>query len=234
VQRKPSLPRTGGTSASDRPSTSTIFYDGQLIRNAGKSLQKDVILRSVLGTLPAREGKMATATTQADQSDIWWVFLLEGIAALLFGFLLITQPGTTLVAIVVFLGFYWLMMGVLEIVRVFVDRSVAWYWSLLIGILGIIAGIIVLRHPMFAAVLLPTTIVLYLGIIGLIIGAIQIVGGFTGGGIGSFALGVINVLIGLILLGAPVAAALAVPLVFGILLLIEGVALIIWAFRVRN
>jgi uncharacterized membrane protein HdeD (DUF308 family) len=177
---------------------------------------------------------MATATTQADQSDIWWVFLLEGIAALLFGFLLITQPGTTLVAIVVFLGFYWLMMGVLEIVRVFVDRSVAWYWSLLIGILGIIAGIIVLRHPMFAAVLLPTTIVLYLGIIGLIIGAIQIVGGFTGGGIGSFALGVINVLIGLILLGAPVAAALAVPLVFGILLLIEGVALIIWAFRVRN
>jgi len=45
---------------------------------------------------------------------------------------------------------------------------------------------------------------------------------------------VINVLIWLILLGAPVAAALAVPLVFGILLLIEGVALIIWAFRVRS
>jgi uncharacterized membrane protein HdeD (DUF308 family) len=177
---------------------------------------------------------MATATTHSDQSDIWWVFLLEGIAALLFGLLLITQPGATLVALVVFLGFYWLMMGVLEIVRVFVDRSVAWYWSLLIGILGIIAGLIVLNHPMFAAVLLPTTIVLYLGIIGLVIGAIQIVGGFTGGGIGSFALGVINVLIGLILLGAPLAAALAVPLVFGVLLLVEGAALIIWAFRVRS
>ena len=161
-------------------------------------------------------------------------FLLEGIAALLFGLLLITEPGATLVALVVFLGFYWLMMGVLELVRVFVDRSVPWYWSLLIGILGLIAGIIVLNHPMFAAVLLPTTIVLYLGILGLIMGAVQLVGGFTGGGLGSFALGVINVLIGLILLGAPMAAALAVPLVFGILLLIEGVALIIWAFRVRS
>jgi uncharacterized membrane protein HdeD (DUF308 family) len=94
--------------------------------------------------------------------------------------------------------------------------------------------VIVLRHPMFAAVLLPTTIVLYLGIIGLIIGAVEIVGAFTGGGIGSFALGVINILIGLILLGAPIAAALAVPLVFGVLLLIEGAALIIWAFRVRS
>ena len=87
---------------------------------------------------------------------------------------------------------------------------------------------------MFAAVLLPTTIVLYLGIIGLVIGAIQIVGGFTGGGIGSFALGVINVLIGLILLSAPMAAALAGCMVFGILLLIEGAALIVWAFRVRS
>ncbi len=170
---------------------------------------------------------MATAFTRGDQSDIWWVFLLQGIAALLFGFLLITQPGTTLVALV-------LIMGVLEVVRVFVDRSVPWYWSLLIGVLGIAAGVIVLRHPMFAAVLLPTTIVLYLGIIGLIIGAIEIVGALTGGGIGSFALGVINILIGLILLGAPMAAALAVPFVFGVLLLIEGVALIIWAFRVRS
>jgi uncharacterized membrane protein HdeD (DUF308 family) len=176
---------------------------------------------------------MAIVTT-SDQADVWWVFLLEGIAALLFGLLLITEPGATLVALVVFLGFYWLMIGVLELVRVFVDRSVPWYWSLLIGILGIIAGIIVLNHPMFAAVLLPTTIVLYLGILGLIMGAVQLVGGFTGGGLGSFALGVINVLIGLILLGAPMAAALAVPLVFGILLLIEGVALIIWAFRVRS
>jgi uncharacterized membrane protein HdeD (DUF308 family) len=37
----------------------------------------------------------------------------------------------------------------------------------------------------------------------------------------------------MLLLGSPAAAALAVPLVFGVLLLVQGVALIIWAFRVR-
>jgi uncharacterized membrane protein HdeD (DUF308 family) len=57
---------------------------------------------------------------------------------------------------------------------------------------------------------------------------------FTGGGIGSFFLGVINLVIGLLLLGSPLTAALAVPLVFGVLLLIQGVALIILAFRVRT
>jgi uncharacterized membrane protein HdeD (DUF308 family) len=47
-------------------------------------------------------------------------------------------------------------------------------------------------------------------------------------------LGVINLLIGLLLLGSPLTAALAVPLVFGVLLLIQGVALIILGFRVRT
>jgi len=35
------------------------------------------------------------------------------------------------------------------------------------------------------------------------------------------------------LLSSPLNAALAVPLVFGILLIVQGIGLIIWAFRVR-
>jgi uncharacterized membrane protein HdeD (DUF308 family) len=174
------------------------------------------------------------AAVTAEQSEVWWVFLLEGIAAIIFGVLLITSPAATLVAFVIFLGFYWLFVGVLELVRVFVDRSVPWYWSLLIGVVGVIAGLIVLRHPLFAAIVLPTAIVVWLGVLGLVIGVFAIIGGFTGGGIGSFIFGVINFIIGLILLGSPMMAALAVPLVFGILLLIEGVALLYWAFKVKG
>ncbi len=40
--------------------------------------------------------------------------------------------------------------------------------------------------------------------------------------------------IGFLLLSSPVLAALAVPFAFGVLLLIEGGALISWAFHVRN
>ena len=80
----------------------------------------------------------------------------------------------------------------------------------------------------------PTVLVIILGVQGLIMGALEIVGGLRGGGIGSFILGVINVLIGIILLSSPATAALAVPLVFGILLIIEGVCLLVWAFRVRG
>jgi len=177
---------------------------------------------------------MATVAARADQSEIWWVFLLEGIAALIFGALLLTNPAATLVALAIFLGFYLLFIGVLELVRVFVDRSQPWYWSLLVGILGIVAGVIVLNHPMLTALALPASVVIYLGVVSLIMGVIGIIGGFTGGGIGAFLLGVVSLLIGLLLLGAPLTTALAVPFVFGILLAIEGVALIVYAFRVKG
>src|SRR5271165_2035407 len=176
---------------------------------------------------------MALRSLNPDLSQIWWVFLLKGFAGIILGFMLITEPAATLVAITTLLGFYWLVLGVLSLVQVFVDRSIPWIWPLLTGIVGILAGLFVLRHPLVAALTVPTVLVIILGIQGLVIGAVQIIGGFKGGGIGPFILGAINVLVGILLLGSPVAAALAVPLVFGVLLLIQGAGLMILAFRVR-
>ena len=176
---------------------------------------------------------MTTTALQPQQSSIWWFFLLEGIAGIILGFLLITDPGATMVALVTFLGFYWLIMGILALVRMFVDRSVPWIWSLLIGIVGVLAGVFVLRHPLLSALAVPTTLVIIFGVQGLVMGVLEIVGGFKGDGIGSVILGAINIIIGLFLLSSPVMAALMVPFVLGVLLLVQGVALIIWAFRVH-
>jgi uncharacterized membrane protein HdeD (DUF308 family) len=175
---------------------------------------------------------IATAVTR-QRPNIWWLALLQGIAALLLGLMLLTNPAGTLVALITFLGFYWLVTGVLAIVRVFVDRDSTWGWSLLIGIIGILAGIAVLNHPMLAAITVPTVLVIVIGVQGLIMGVFELIRGFSGGGAGAFILGIFHVLIGLLLLGRPMAAALAVPLVFGFILLIEGVGLLIWAFRAR-
>ncbi len=167
------------------------------------------------------------------KSSIWWVFLLQGFAGIILGLMLVTQPGATIVALTTFLGFYWLITGLLGLVQVFVDRSTPWIWSLLSGLVGILAGLFVLRHPLVAALTVPTVFVIILGIQGLAMGVLQIIGGFKGGGIGPFILGGINVLVGILLLGSPIAAALAVPIVFGVLLLIQGAGLIILAFRAR-
>src|SRR6266478_4358059 len=193
---------------------------------------------------PIHQGDLSEFTKEVDvmtdtaslpqRSSIWWVFLLQGFAGIILGLMLVTEPGATIVALTTVLGFYWLVTGVLGLVQVFVDRSTPWIWSLLGGLVGILAGLFVLRHPLVAALTVPTMIVIILGIQGLVMGALQIIGGFKGGGIGPFILGAINVLVGILLLGSPIAAALAVPLVFGVLLLIQGIGLIVLAFRVRT
>jgi uncharacterized membrane protein HdeD (DUF308 family) len=177
---------------------------------------------------------MVTAVlARQQQSSVWWLALLQGIAAILLGLMLLSAPGATILALMTFLGFYWLITGVLSLVRVFVDRSTGLVWSLLTGVIGILAGVFVVNHPLLAAVTVPTVLIVILGLEGLIMGVFEIFRGFSGGGVGAFILGVFHVLIGLLLLGRPMAAALAVPLVFGVLLLVEGVGLVIWAFRIR-
>ncbi len=104
----------------------------------------------------------AGSGTSTQRPNVWWLFLLQGIAGTLLGLMLITYPGASLVALVTFVGFYWLFTGIMALVRIFVDSSVPWIWSLVIGIVGILAGILVLRHPVLAALTVPTTIVIVL------------------------------------------------------------------------
>jgi uncharacterized membrane protein HdeD (DUF308 family) len=172
-------------------------------------------------------------TLAVSQSRIWWIFLLQGIAGIALGLLLVTEPGATTIAIVTFLGFYWLIMGIFALVRVFVDQSVPWVWSLLIAIVGILAGLSVIKHPLLAAIGVPTAIVVILAIQGLVMGGLEIISAFRGAGVGSFILGAIYLVISLLLLAKPVAAAIAVPLVFGVVLLVQGAMLITLALRAR-
>ena len=176
---------------------------------------------------------MTMALLRTPHPSIWWLILLQGIAGSLLGLMLITSPGETMLTLVTFLGFYWLITGVLSLVQMFIDQLMPWFWSLISGILGIAAGVLVLKHPMLAALTVPTLIVVILGVEALIMGGVNLLAAFNGGGAASFIFGVVNILIGLLLLNSPISAALAVPLVFGIILLVQGVSMMILAFRVK-
>jgi DNA-binding winged helix-turn-helix (wHTH) protein/uncharacterized membrane protein HdeD (DUF308 family) len=174
------------------------------------------------------------AVSRIEPTNIWWLSWLNGVAGVILGLMLVTAPGITTATLVSFLGFYWLIMGMLALVRVFVDESAPWMWSLIIGIAGILAGVFVVRRLLVAPMIMPAAIVAGLGAQSLIMGALEIVIGVIGAGIASFILGAVYLLVGLCLLGSLAAAALAAPLVFGALFLLQGGALAIFALRVRR
>jgi uncharacterized membrane protein HdeD (DUF308 family) len=118
----------------------------------------------------------------------WWLVLLEGIFAAIFGFLLLIAPGGTLVFLVQVLGFYLLIEGILRLVSIFVDSSL-WGLKLAIGILGILGGMVVLNHPLWSALAIPTYIVYIVGFLAIFQGVGGLIQMFRGDGWGGWHLG---------------------------------------------
>jgi uncharacterized membrane protein HdeD (DUF308 family) len=183
---------------------------------------------------------MATAEATAGRGEVpipssmWWVPLLEGIAAVIIGILLFTDTEQTVFTLVLFLGFWWFIGGVIDLISLFVDRT-HWGWKLFSGILGILAGLIIIRHPMWAAVLVPATLVWVVGIFGLIMGIVALIRAFQGAGWGVGILGIIGVIFGLILLSSGVGVAAVTAIYVGaIWAIIGGILAIIFAFRLRS
>ena len=162
----------------------------------------------------------------------WWLVLLEGIAAIILGILLLTSPGATVMILVQVLGLYFLIKGIFQIVSIFVD-SAQWGWKLFVGILGIVAGIVILRHPMLSAVLIPSLTAIFVGLLGVTIGVINLIQAFQGNGWGVGILGALSILFGIFLALNPVVGAVALTIVLGVLGVIGGIAAIIFAFKIR-
>ncbi len=179
----------------------------------------------------------ATATSGGSSDTGWWVPLVMGIVALVFGVLLLSHPAETSIWVAWLVGIYWFISGVMNLISLFVDRT-QWGWKLVLGLLGIFAGMVVLdamsSKPLAATVGLATIYVWVLGIQGVIFGIIQIIQAFQGAGWGVGILGVISVLFGWFLVMNPLPASLALPFVFGIFAIVGGIAAMVLAFRFKN
>jgi len=176
---------------------------------------------------------MAQATMSSEEKLVpWWVVLIEGIAAIIIGILLLVNPRITTVVLIQFLGIYWFIVGIIDIVRIFMDSSM-WGWKLFSGIIGILAGIAIINYPLWSSVLVPTVLVWVFGFFGIMIGVIGLIQAFQGAGWGAGILGILSILFGLLLLFNAFVASLTLPFIFGILGLVGGVAALVMAFRMR-
>ena len=163
----------------------------------------------------------------------WWAVLIQGIFSILVGILLLAYPGATTLVIVQFIGIYWLVTGIFSLVGIFMDRSM-WGWKLFAGAIGILAGLAIMRHPLWSTFMLPSVLIIFLGVDGLIIGVVGIFAAIKGGGWAAGILGALSILFGLLLLGSPFIATLALPWIYGVLGVAGGIAAIFVAFRQRG
>jgi uncharacterized membrane protein HdeD (DUF308 family) len=167
----------------------------------------------------------------------WWVLLLRGIAAMLFGLFAIVQPGITLSALVLLFGIYALIDGSFALAASFTGwghRDDRWL-LVLEGLVGMAAGIITLTAPLLTAVALIFFIAAWAMGTGIlkIVEAIRLRNEIRG----EFWLalsGIASVIFAFLVMTRPAAGALAMAWVIGWYALFVGGMLIMLSLKLRG
>ena len=167
----------------------------------------------------------------------WWVILLRGIFAILFGIAAFIWPGLTIEVLVLLFGAYALLDGILAAIVGIQQygENERWWAVLLEGIAGIALGVLTLFWPGTTATVLLAFIAAWAIVTGVIeiVAAIQLRKVIQGEWMMILA-GAASVLFGVLLVLQPTAGALALIWLIGAYAIVFGVLLSILAFELRR
>ena len=170
-------------------------------------------------------------------ADNWWVALLRGIAAILFGLMALIWPGLTVYALLIVFGAYAVFDGVMAIIVGFQRKSDDdswWSWAL-DGFLSIVIGLMALFWPEATALAFVIWMAAWAVVAGIfrIIAAIRLRKEIEGEwllGLGGLA----SVVFGALLVWNPGVGALAVLWLIAAYAFVFGVLLVLLSLRVRK
>jgi len=168
----------------------------------------------------------------------WRLFLTQGVITIILGVLAVIWPQVSTVAVDVYIGVIFLLAGALGLGLMFFAPTVsAFLWSLLTAALSLLAGVLLLWHPIEGAISLTLVLIAFFIVEGLF----QIVvsfgyrdlfpeswGWMLASGIADLALAA------LIVAGWPGTASWALGLIVGANLITSGIATTMVAVTVRR
>jgi uncharacterized membrane protein HdeD (DUF308 family) len=167
----------------------------------------------------------------------WWVPVIRGVAAIIFGIIAFVYPGLTIATLVLFFGAWVLIDGIFRIVGAIGHRASDpdWGWQLVIGILGIVVGLLTFHAPQITALAL----VIYIAAWALMIGASEIAIAVKmrreiKGEWFLILMGLASIVFAVLLLWNPIAGAAAVIWLIAWYAVVLGVLAIFFGFRLRG
>ena len=176
-------------------------------------------------------------TMWSDLGRNWGWIVVRGIAAVIFGVLALVLPGVTLAALVLLWGAYALADGIIALIAAFRirDRGKPFWALLVVGILGIAAGILTFIWPGMTAIVLLAFIAAWSLVMGIfqIIAAVRLRKSIENEWLLGLS-GLLSIIFGVLMLINPGAGALAVIWVIGAYAIVFGVLLIALGLKLRS
>ncbi len=166
----------------------------------------------------------------------WWVFVVRGIAAILFGVLAYVWPGMTIVALAILFGAYAFVEGVLCVAAAFAPFAGSRWWALLLeGILGLVVAFFVFTQPLISAAALVYTF----GFWAIFTGIMEIVAGVqlrdVLGNEWLYVLGgIASIVFGVLIFRNPEAGAVAMAWLIGFYAVLFGLMGVVLGIRLQK
>jgi len=168
----------------------------------------------------------------------WRLFLFQGVVMLILGVLAIAQPFVATIAVDIYIGWLFLISGIVGLVAMFSARDVpAFLWTLLTGALSLAIGVMLIWKPVEGAVSLTIVLTAFF----IVEGIFQIVASFTYRDVvpdswgWMLASGVCDlILAGIIIFSWPFSASWVLGLLVGVNLLTSGIAIVVVAIEGRS
>ncbi len=187
-------------------------------------------------TLPIR-----TPSSEKPFLTYSWLYALRGVATIVLGALLLWKTGSTLLVLTQFLGAYWLVDGVLEIITAIRggERVRMRGWLAASGILGILAGVAIFAWPLLSTLVTLTVLVYFIAfqaIFGGVVGIVQAVrvrkeieNEWT-----IMLFGALSILLGILLVLNPFFSLIALAWTAGALAIVGGIMTLAFAYRLHS
>lgn len=165
----------------------------------------------------------------------WWLVLLRGIFALIFGIIAIASPGIVLVTLLFYFGFVALFSGLFLIIEGIAIKSEDRGMRILEGIVSILFGLLFIFMPgfVFSFVMYFIAFWAIIGGIMQIIYAIKLRKEISNEWL-AILNGVITLIFGILVLTNILAGASALIMVFGFFAIISGILMIMLSFKVKG
>jgi len=178
------------------------------------------------------EGRLASILSRS-----WWLLLVRGLVAIVFGVLTWFQPGISLAALVLLFGAYSMADGILALWTAIAGRKDHEHWWVLLleGLLGVGIGVLTFIAPNVTALALLFYIAIWAIATGVleIVAAIRLRKEIQGEWLLILA-GLASVVFGILLMAQPGAGALALLWLIASYAIVFGVVLVILAFKARR
>jgi uncharacterized membrane protein HdeD (DUF308 family) len=186
---------------------------------------------------PQQNDDMRRAVVSAIREH-WLLFLVEGIVLVVLGVAAIIVPVIATLAFTLLIGWLFLISGIVGLVTTFWMRNApGFWWALVSGVVGIAAGIVLIRWPISGTVSLTLVLIAFFIIEGIVtlMYAFEHRAQLSGRWAWMLASGIVDlILAGIIFAGLPETAAWALGLLVGINLLFGGTAMIGMALAARS